>query len=79
VDTIPGKVKCLSCEAVFAKKPARMLSHLGYKGPSGNRDTGVSLCKRSTVQVRGFFSNCGGTPPKRPTQDLSDECDTPRT
>lgn len=78
VDIALGKVKCLSCDSVFAKKPARMLSHLGYKGPFGIRDKGVSLCKKSTFQIRGLFSSCGGTPPKRPSRDHSDECGTPR-
>jgi hypothetical protein len=39
-----GKVKCLMYEAVFAKKPTRMLSHLGYEGPSSIRDKGDLLC-----------------------------------
>ena len=30
----PRKVKCLMCEAFFARKLMRMLSHLGYEGPS---------------------------------------------
>ena len=78
VDIVPGKVKCLSCGSVFAKKAARMLSHLGYRNESGNRDTGVSLCKRLTSQIRGLFLNCKGNPPKRPNRDHSDECRTPR-
>ena len=78
VEIVPGKVKCLSCESVFAKKPARMLSHVGHIGPSGIPDTRVSLCKKSTFQIRGLFSSCGGTPPKRPSRDHSDECGTPR-
>jgi len=48
------------------------LSHFGYKGPSGIRDTGVSLCKRATIQVRGLFLNCSGTLPKCLIRDLSD-------
>jgi hypothetical protein len=39
-----GKVKCLMCEALFIRKPTRMLSHLGYEGPSSIYDKGVSLC-----------------------------------
>ena len=78
MDIVPGKVKCLSSKLVFAKKPGRMLSHLGYKGPSGIRDKGVSKYKKSTLQIRGLFSSCGGTPPKRPSRDHSDKYSTPR-
>ena len=55
-----------------------MLSHVGHIGPSGIPDTRVSLCKKSTFQIRGLFLNCRGTPPKRPSRDHSDECGTPR-
>ena len=78
MDIAPGKVKCLLCAALFARKAARMLSHLGYRNASGNRDTGVGICKRLTPQIKGLFLNCRGDPPKRPNPDLSDECRTPR-
>jgi hypothetical protein len=38
------KVKCLLCEASFARKASRMLTHLGYEGPHSIRDKGVLLC-----------------------------------
>jgi hypothetical protein len=59
----PGKVKCLMCEASFMKKPTRMLSHLGYEGPSGVCDKGVSLCRRTTPEIRRLFNKCGGVFP----------------
>ena len=77
-DIYPNKVKCLACGTVIVKKPIRMSSHLGYKGPSGMCDKAVSLCKKSTFQIRGLFSSCSGTPPKRRSRDDYDECGTPR-
>jgi hypothetical protein len=61
-----GKVKCLLCEASFAKKGTRMLSHLGYEGPCGVRDKGVSLCRKTTPEIRRLFHECGGTFPMYP-------------
>jgi hypothetical protein len=78
VDIAGGKVKCLLCASLFAKKAARMLSHLGYRNASGNRDTGVGISNRLTPQIEGLFLNCKGDPLKRPNLDLSDECRTRR-
>ena len=55
-----GKVKCLLCEASFVKKGARMLSHLGYKGPNSVRDKGVLLCPRATPEIKRLFHKSGG-------------------
>ena len=52
VDIVRGKVKCLSCETVFAKKPAKMLSHRGYKGPFEIHDRGVSPNNQSNKRQR---------------------------
>jgi hypothetical protein len=60
------KVKCLMCEAFFARKPTRMLSHLGYEGPSGICDKGVSLCQRVTTEIIRLFNECGGIFPLYP-------------
>jgi hypothetical protein len=76
-----GKVKCLLCEASFAKKGTRMLSHLGYEGPCGVRDKGVSLCRKTTLEIRRLFHECGGTFPLYPERvgvPLSDSSDNPR-
>jgi hypothetical protein len=61
-----GKVKCLLCEASFAKKGTRMLSHLGYEGPCGIHDKGISLCRKTTLEIRRLFHECGGTFPLYP-------------
>jgi hypothetical protein len=76
-----GTVKCLLCEASFVKKGTRMLSHLGYEGPYGVRDKGVSLCRKTTLEIRRLFHECGGTfpmYPKRVGVPLSDSSGTPR-
>jgi hypothetical protein len=76
-----GKVKCLLCEASFAKKGTRMLSHLGYEGPYGVRDKGVPLCRKTTPEIRRFFHECGDTFPLYPERvgvALSDSSGTPR-
>jgi formamidopyrimidine-DNA glycosylase len=57
------KVKYLLCEASFAKKATRMLSHLGYEGPCGVRDKGVSLCRRATSEIRRLVHKSCGTFP----------------
>jgi hypothetical protein len=75
------KVKCLLCEASFAKKATRMLSHLGYEGPCGLRDKGVSLCRRATPEIRRLFHECCDTFPLYPERigvALSDSSGTPR-
>jgi hypothetical protein len=77
----PRKVKCLLCEASFAKKVTRMLSHLGYEGPYSIRDKGVSLCRRTTPEIRRLFNECGGIFPlylERVGVALSDSSGTPR-
>jgi hypothetical protein len=77
----PRKVKCLMCEASFVKKSTRMLSHLGYEGPSSVRDKGVSLCRRTTPEIRRFFNEFGGIFPLYPGRvgvALSDSSGTPR-
>ena len=73
----PGKVKCKACNLTFAKKPIRMLSHLGYEGPIGLRDRGVSLCPRLTSVVRATFLHCEGKWPPRPVVDNVDGNQTP--
>jgi hypothetical protein len=76
-----GKVKCLLCEASFAKKATRMLSHLGYEVPCGVRNKGVSLCRRATPEIRRLFHECRGTFPLYPERVgvvLSDSSGTPR-
>ena len=65
----PNKVQCRACNQLFAKKPSRMLSHLGYEGTSGFRDTGVCLCPKLTPEVRHLFLRCGGKFPRRSTSD----------
>ena len=75
------KVKCLLCEASFAKKGTRMLSHLGYEGPYGIQNKGVSLCQRTTPEIRRLFHKYGGTFPLYPERvgvALSDSSSTPR-
>jgi hypothetical protein len=75
------KVKFLLCEASFAKKAMRMLSHLGYEGPCGVRDKGVLLCRRATPEIRWLFHECCGTFPLYPERvgvALSDSSNTPR-
>jgi hypothetical protein len=75
------KVKCLLCEASFAKKGTRMLSHLRYEGPYGFRDKGVSLCRKTTPEIRRLFRECGGTFPLYPERvevPLTDSSGTPR-
>jgi hypothetical protein len=77
----PGKVKFLLCEASFAKKATKMLSHFGYEGPCGVRDKGVSLCRRTTPEIRRLFHKCGGTFPlysERVGVALSNLSGTPR-
>jgi hypothetical protein len=76
-----GKVKCLLCEASFAKKASRMLNHLGYEGLYGVRDKDVSLCRRTTPEIRRLFHECGGSFPLYPERvgvALSDSSGTPR-
>jgi hypothetical protein len=80
-ETTIGKVKCLLCEASFAKKAMRMLSHLGYEGPCGVCNKGVSLCRRTTPEIRRLFHECGGIFPLYPERvgvALSDSSGTPR-
>ena len=60
VGGIIGKVKCLLYEASFVKKGTRMLSHLGYEGPNGIHDKGVSLCQRATPEIKRLFHEYGG-------------------
>jgi hypothetical protein len=81
VEATTGKVKCLLCEAFFAKKTSRMLSHLGYEGPCGVRDKDVLLCRRATPKIRRLFYECRGTFPLYPERvgvALSDSSGTPR-
>jgi hypothetical protein len=76
-----GKVKCLLCEASFVKKASRMLSHLGYEGPYGIPDKGVSLCQRTIPEIRRLFHECSGTFPLYPERvgvAISDSSGTPR-
>ena len=61
-----NKVQCKACNSVFAKKTCRMLSHLGYEGTAGIRDTGVSLCPQLSSQIRALFVRCKGKFPQRP-------------
>lgn len=68
----PNKVQCKACKAVFAKKHGRMLSHLGYVGPSGLRDTGVSLCSMLTSANRARFLRCKGKFPESPIHNHVD-------
>ena len=58
-----GKVQCLMCQVLFARKVARMLSHLGYKGPLENQDKGVSLCKKAIAEIKTIFHRCVGVVP----------------
>ena len=58
VEAPPRKVKCLLCKASFAKKAMRMLSYLGYEGPSSVRDKCVWLCRRTIPEIRRFFNKC---------------------
>ena len=62
--TLDWKVQCRLCKAVMTKKPCRMLSHLGYSGPNGVRDTGVRNCPRLSTIVRTAFLRCEGIFPK---------------
>jgi hypothetical protein len=81
VEGTTGKVKCLLCEASFAKKGTRMLSHHGYEGPCGVRDKGVSLCRRTTPEIGRLFHEYGGTFPLYPERvgiALSDSSGTPK-
>jgi hypothetical protein len=74
-----GKVKCLICEVVFARKSTRMLSHLGYEGPYSICDKGVSLCQRATAKIRRLFNECSGVAPMYLGEvgvDLSDSSGT---
>ena len=61
-----GKVKCLMCEASFAKKGMGILSHLGYEGPNGVHDKGVLLCRRTTPEIKRLFHECSGIFPLYP-------------
>jgi hypothetical protein len=73
------KVKCLMYQSIIAKKPTRMSKHLGYKGPFGNRNKGVSMCQRITIQIKIPFNKCSGTVPIYPREagpDHSDSCGT---
>jgi hypothetical protein len=75
----PGKVKCSMCEASFAKKG--MLSHLGYEGLLGIHDKGVSLCRKTTPEIRRLFNECGGVfllYPERVGVTLSNSSGAPR-
>jgi hypothetical protein len=77
----PMKVKCLMCEALFARKLTRMLSHLGYEGPFGIRDKDVLLCRRATAEIRRLFKECGSVVSLYPGGvgvALSDSSGTPR-
>jgi hypothetical protein len=63
------------------KKGTRMLSHLGYEGPYGVCIKGVSLCRRTTPEIRRLFHQCGDTfslYPERVGVALSDLSGTPR-
>ena len=77
-----GKVKCLLCDLpAFSRKGSRMLSHLGYEGKEGKRDTGVSLCKALTPEIKRLFLGCNGEFPLHPGSvgvDLSDSSGTSR-
>jgi hypothetical protein len=76
-----GKIKCLMCEASFAKKATRLLAHLEYEGPYGVRDKGVLLCPRTIPEIRRLFHKCRGTFPlysERVGVALSDSSGTPR-
>jgi hypothetical protein len=78
---ITGKVKCLLCKASFVKKAMRMLSHLGYEGPYGVRDKGISLCRRAILEIKRLFHECHGTFPlylERVGVSLSNSSGTPR-
>jgi hypothetical protein len=58
-----------------------MLSHLGYEGPFGIRDKGVSLCRRAIAEIKRLFNECGGVPSiylGGVGVDLSDSSGTPR-
>jgi hypothetical protein len=61
-----GKVKCLMCQSIFARKPTKIFSNLGYEGPSGNQDKGVSLCRRVINEISRLFNKCGGVVPMYP-------------
>ena len=61
-----SRVRCLLCNESFAKKPARMLSHLGYVDKQGSRNTGVRLCRRLKPEVKLAFQTCGGIAPAAP-------------
>jgi hypothetical protein len=63
------------------KKGTRMLSYLGYEGPYGVRDKGVSLYRRTTPEIIRLFHECGGIfslYPERVGVALFDSSDTPR-
>ncbi len=70
--TPDNKVQCRLCKVVMTKKPGRMLSHLGYPGPNGVRDTGVRNCSRLTTLVRAAFLCCEGMFPKSIATDNVD-------
>jgi hypothetical protein len=58
-----------------------MLSHLGYEGPCGVCDKGVSLCRKTIPEIRRLFHECGGTFPLYPRRvgvPLSESSGTPR-
>jgi hypothetical protein len=81
MEPIPGKVKCLICQPIFARKPIRMFSHLGYEGPSDNRDKGVTLCQRVIIEIRRLFNECGGVVPmylRGAGPNLLGSCSTPQ-
>ena len=63
--TPSGKVKCKACTSEFANRKGRMLSHLGYAGKNGTRDTGISLCSRLTSAIQALFLRCDGVFPRR--------------
>ena len=43
----------------------RILSHLGYEGKNGRRDSGISLCPRLTSDVKSLFLRCDGMFPSK--------------
>ena len=75
------KVKCLLCKASFVKKATKMLNYLGYEGPYGVCNKGVSLCQRTTPEIKRLFHKWGGTFPLYPERIrvvLFDSSSTPR-
>jgi hypothetical protein len=58
-----------------------MLSHLGYEGPFGVCNKGVSLCQRTTPEIKRLFNEYDCFSPLYPERvgiALSDSSGTPR-